>query len=550
MSVPANLICQSNYINSANASLKQGDFERAAELYEKASAHCGESNKVKQNTAVLLAAQGHLDEALEQITESIKDDSDNASAYFNRAIIQVKQKDFVSAISDFKKALALGEQSANKLERQAHNLKKQSEEKQLDALISQAEVETSNQQYDKALQYYEEALLLRPAEPQLVFAKANVGLLQKNPFVSIEALESLIPTRLTDAQKLEVTLVKAYSLARINKMHEAVRLLENTIHTNRTADQRPRELLSYYYLILSKYQKAINVIKGRNDENPNVLVVAGNAALQLKNFSLAARYYHKVRSLDPDNLHAALGLAMCLSHEHNNTEAIQLIDSLAASHPDNHDVWNIKGIIHKDVGLYYKNNYRDQRANSFFVTSAAAFLTAQEINKHMKAVYESNRALALFFQNKKQTAQKIWSANKELSSQNNLALYHASQKDFKNSYNKLDSLYDDYWAKHNKKNNILDYNRGLARSRTSLNNNYKFLTNFSLNQDKPELAVVNPFVIEVKEELISSKHFEYSLSYSDKDCKEKVKRKRSKKKKRIKLFKRKKKKYNGDCPKF
>lgn len=550
MSLSPDLSSQSNYINSANASLKQGNYERAEELYEKARTHCGEGDKVKQNTAVLLATQGHLAEAKELFDECVKDDSKNASAYFNRAVVQLKQEDFIHAIRDFKEAAALGSQSANKQERYAKALKKQSEEKQVEALIRQTELEVSSGQYDEALNHYNEALVLRPNEPQIKFAKANVGLLQKNPFVSLDALEGIPLMTLSVAQKLEVTLVKAYSLARINRMQEAVQLLENMLYASRTTDPRPRELLSYYYLILSKYDKAINVLASQHFTNPNVYLVTGNAALRMRDYSLASRYYNKVLSMDPDNLHAAVGQAMCLSHQQKNSQAIQLIDSLAASHPANHDVWNIKGIIHKDVGLHYKNNYREQRANSFFITSAAAFLTAKEINKHMKAVYDSNRALALFFQNKKQAAQQIWSANKEFSSQNNLALFHASQKDYQTAYSKLDSLYSTYWTKYKKKNTIVEYNRGLARSRTRLNNNYKFLTNFSLNQDRPTVTVKNPFSIISDENMIKPNHFEYNLSYSDDDCKEKVKRKKSKKKKRIKLFKRKKKKYKGDCPKF
>lgn len=541
---------QSNYINAGNTALKQGDFEKAEELYEKASSHCGDSNKLKQNAAILLATRGDLEEALKQLDECIRQDSDQSSLYYNRAVIYLQKKDFLNAITDFKRAKHLGQESRSKLERQALSLKKQSEEKHLEALIRLAESETEAGHYEEASQYYDEALDLRPAEPQILFAKANLGLLQKNPFVSLEALEPVKEIGLSEEQKLEVILVKAYSLARINKMQEAVRLLERSLYQNNSTDSRPRELLSYYYLLLSKYDKSINVLRSHNYSNPNTYVVAGNAALRMKNYSLATRYFNKAKSLDPDNLHAAIGTAMCLSQQFKNSSALQLIDSLSVIHPDNHDVWNIKGIIHKDVGLYYKNNFREQRANAFFVTSAAAFLTAQEINKHMKAVYDSNRALALFFQNKKQAAKNIWSENREMASQNNLALFYASQNDYRTAYAKLDSLYGDYMAKYKKKNSIVDYNRGLARSRTRLNNNYKFLTNFTLHQDKPQLTVDNPFTMEPEQTLEASNHFEFSLAYSDENCREKLKRKKSKKKKRIRFIKRKKKKYSGECPKF
>lgn len=541
---------QSNYINSGNTALKTGDYQKAEELYEKAEVSCGESDELKQNSAVLLAATGQLDQALNLLNECITNDSKQGALYYNRAVIYLQKKDFRNALTDFQKAKQLGDQSSAKLERQANSLKRQSEDKQITALIGLADAETSAGRYDEALKYYDEAITLRPGEHQLLFAKANLGLLQKNPFISLDALESVKDIGLTQEQKQEVDLIKAYSLGRINRIPEAVKLLERGLYTDQSIDSRPRELLSYFYLLLSKYDKAINVLQSRQYTDPNTYVVAGNASLRMKNFSLAIRYFRAAKAIDPDNLNAAVGMAMCLSQQNKNNAAIEIIDSLSVAYPDNHDVWNIKGIINKDIGLYYKNNFREQRAHSFFVASAAAFLTAQEINKRMTAIYSSNRALALFFQNKKQAAEDIWSANQEMSSQNNLALLYASQKDFQSAYAKLDSLYDSYMTKYKKKNSIVEYNRGLARSRTRLNNNYRFLTNFTLNQDRPELSVENPFAMEAERDIDNSNRFEYSLAYSDESCVEKINRKRSKKKKRFRFPKRKKKKYTGDCPKF
>jgi len=546
----ASLCAQSNYINSANVALKKGDFQGAAELLEKAEDHCGEKEKLNQNLAIMNALQGDAETAIQLLNKSIKSDTDNPSLYFNRAVIFLNNGDYLTALDDFKQASVLGGKKKSKSERNAYSLKEQSEEKQIEALCKIAQKATSDKSFTEAHEYYERALVFRSNETQLLFAQANLGLLQQNPFISLDALEKIRHIGTTDDQQLELNLLKAYSLGRINKMHEAVSLLEKTLYTRASEDMRVRELLSYYYVKLSKFQKALDVLSGRKFTSANTFVIAGNAAFRLKKYKHAIFCFKEAKSIEDHNVNAALGIAMCYSSTNRNSESIPFIDSLAVVHPDNHNVWNVKGIIHKDVGLYYKNNFRENFAKTFFVTSAAAFLRAQNLNEHMKAVYDSNRALSLFFQNQKEAAKSIWLDNDELSSQNNLALFYASQKEFNTAYSLLDELYDDYYIRNKKKHNILYYNRDLARSRSSLNNNYKFLTNFKLNQDRPTLEVENLFLMGETLTVDTSGNFDFILAYSDKDCKEQVNRKKAKKKERFRFFKRRKKKYKGDCPSF
>lgn len=541
---------QSNYINSANSALKQFDLERTEELLVKAEEYCGESEKVRQNTSVLLALKGNYDQAIDLINASIKKESKNPQLYYNRALLYLNTGEFLTAINDFQKASSLGGKKGSTSEKYANALKRQSEEKQIEAYLKLAEQASANQNFELAHHYYNQALLLRPYEPSLLFAKSNLGLLEENPFVSLEAIEKIKHAGTTPAQQLELNLVKAYSLARINKMPEAIRLLENQLREKSSEDMRARELLAYYYLRLSKYQKTLEVLRGRHVSNTNTYVIWGNAAIRLKKYAFALACFDRARSMQEDNLNAELGTAICYSFLNRTSKSIQLIDSLTTAHPEDHTVWNVKGIIHKDVGLSHKNSGNANRAKPYFQTSSIAFLKAQELNQNMKKVYESNRALSLFLQNQKEEAKVIWTTNNELSSQNNLAIYYASQKDFNQAYQLFEKLNSDFWTKHRKKNNILDHNKDLARSRETFNNNYKFLTNFRLNQERPILETKNPFLLEHISDLYATDSFDYMLAYSDKDCKEKTTRKRAKKRKRFKLFKRKNKKYKGDCPTF
>ena len=541
---------QNNYINKGNTTLKQGDYQGAEEFYEQAIEHCNQDDLVDHNMAVLLATSGDLDGGINLISKRLKKDKDNGMLLYNRALMYLSKKDFQKALVDFQQASVKGAKISGEMERQAKNLKRQSEEKQIETLLALAKSERDQHKFDQAKSYYDRALDLRPNDSHILFEIANLGLLQKNPFVTIEAIDLLPKGAQTEQQKIEATLLKAYSLARINKMKEGVRLLEQLVFQSKITDFRPRELLSYYYLKLSKHDESLRVIDGQIVDNSNAYIIAGNSAIHMKRYRLALELFKRAESFDKHDTNMEIGKALCLTQLHKNEQAIQLIDSLAIEHPSNHLVMNIKGIIYKDVGLYYKNNFRKEMANPYFANSAAAFLTARTISDHLKKEYDSNMALALFFQDKKDEAQDIWSENEELSSQNNLALLFASQRNYAAAYSILDNLYADYFKQKKKKSSLIEYNRGLARSKTRLNNNYKFVTNFLLSQDRPELSVTNPFILEKSQSIEAAQDFEYLLSYSDEDCIEKAARKKGKKKKRTRLPKRKKKKNKGSCPTF
>jgi len=273
--------------------------------------------------------------------------------------------------------------------------------------------------------------------------------------------------------------------------------------------------------------------------------------LYLKNYSLAAKCFERATFLDSENSNAGVGLALSYSKKDRHQDAIRIIDDLATEFPDNYRVLNTKGIVYKDVGLFYKNSYSKERAEKYFKIAAIAFLAAQKANEHLQNALESNRALTLFFLDESNSAKDIWLTNNELSSQNNLALYYANNKEYKKAYNKLDNLYTEYRTVQKKKHEILEYNRGLARSRTRLNNNYKFITNYFLTEEKPSLAVENPFQYELSNTEAQTP-MDFILAYSDEECSEEEarKRKKIKKKRRFRLFKRKKKKFKGDCPTF
>ena len=549
--IGTSLSAQTNYLNKGNGALRSGDYAAAEAFYQDAIEHCDENAKANLNLATLAAESGDENEALRILEKCIKNDK-SANAYYNRALIYLKKEDYENAMADLRMAKNSKEIYTGQLEREAHQFKRTTEEKELLIQNKLGDKYLESGHYDLALNHYDQALGLSKNDSYFLFKKALVGLEQKNPFVALENAEAINYSQINESKRIEVDLIKAHSLGRINRMKEAVALLEDLIFYKKYKDVRLRKLLSYYYLKLNKYDEALQLLKVQAYEDANTYLIAGNAAFYSRNFTLASRCFERALYFDPQNVNAEIGQSLSLANKNEYTEAIRIIDALADQHPDNFRVLNTKGIVYKDQGLFYKNRFSDEKSKAFFRTAAAAFLSAQIANKSLKASFENNRALALFFLNEINEAKAVWMTNKELSSENNLALCYASERDYKKAYHKLNSLADNYRSQQKKKHSIVEYNKNLARSKTRLNNNYKFITNYFLTQDKPILEVENPFTYTSGQmEDVSTP--DYILAYSDKDCyqpKQTDRKKKKKKKKKFKLFKKKKKKQKGDCPTF
>ena len=545
---------QTNFVNQANAALKSRDLAQAESYLDEAEDHCGEPYKVQYSKATLAALSGDYHSAKSLLDDCVATDAKDPKPYYNRALVQLELKNFQGAIDDFRMAANLGQRGAKKSADKAINLKKRSEARLFETYLAYGKTEFENGNYSSARTYYDAALELRPEETAIYYENALMGHLEKNPINVLEALAKLPNKELAPSEYIEYALLKAYSLGRVNKMLEGVKLLERLIRIDNTNDPRPRELLSYYYLRLSRYDDAVNILKGQVYKNPITYVVAGNAAMYNRKFDMALRCYKKVKFLDKTNVNADIGMALCLSEKNKYSQALELIDSLAKVQPENFHVWNTRGIIYKDLGRHYKDRNNNRKANAYLITSAQSFSKAVELNAGLQPSFDNNKALALFFQDKEAAAEKIWTSNNKLASQNNLAILKARQKDFRSAYYKLDSLQQVYVATNKKKNQLVDHNRRLAKSRTRFGSNYKFVTYYFLTQNKVIPAVDNPFFLNTYEEP-TDEPLDYLLMYSDKECKENTDRKKAKKSKKkrrfdFKLFKRKKKKQKGDCPTF
>jgi len=241
---------------------------------------------------------------------------------------------------------------------------------------------------------------------------------------------------------------------------------------------------------------------------------------------------------------------MCLNKNGKRTKAKIQVDSLVKAYPNNHYIQNVKGIVYKDLGLYHKNRKDQTKANSYLLSSTAAFIAAQNINDNLKSFYENNQALSLFYMNEKRDACQIWKSNSEFGGQNNLALLDASENKYSEAYHPLDSLYLKHLSLYKKRNKLLDHNKDLARDKTVLNNNYQFLTYYFLQEERPDIPFTNPFHLSASLDVGTLNFGHYIIEYSNASCIEKKDRRKVKKQKR-KMKRMKKKKFKkGDCPSF
>ncbi|MCB2187135.1 MAG: tetratricopeptide repeat protein [Deltaproteobacteria bacterium] len=98
-------------IQAGNEAAREGNFERAIELYNRAIESGllspGNLAVVYNNRGSALDDSGQVDQAIVDYTKAVKLDPSYAEAYYNRSFAYEKKKEFAKALADVKKAASL-----------------------------------------------------------------------------------------------------------------------------------------------------------------------------------------------------------------------------------------------------------------------------------------------------------------------------------------------------------------------------------------------------------------------------------------------------------
>ena len=539
---------QTKLINQANQALKAGDTTLAESLYSEAEEKCDDTAALSNNRSVLMAMGGDPTLALATLNANL----DLPHHNYNRAVYHLHLGEHDEALGLLETLESEGYNKGQKEKRYALDVKSKSEHLKMKTILSQVNNKSEQEDTKAALDLLDKALQFHPTEPHLLFKKAELAMRIPNPFICLEALDALKPQSISAEQRVEVSLLKAQALGRMNKIREAIRILEKLHTLQKINDLRLREMLAYFYLKVGRYNEAISTVNKQTSNSANAYLVAANAAHRKANHNKARLLYEKARTLDNQDINVQIGLAICLLRMEKQRQARTIVDSLAQTHPDNPSVMNVTGIIYKDIGLSYHNSYNKSKSKSYLNSAVNYFDSAATLRPTNKAAYLGNKALALFYLDKVSAAAAIWSQQKEVTSQNNLALLEVSQSKYRQAYNRLDSLVTAHSRRSKKRHSILDHNLSQANYSKRLSNNYKFITYYLLNESRPQPTYDNPFDPPVKSDDNGLALDDYVLEYSDEVCeqKERAARKKKRKRKRFRLFSRKNKKYKGQCPEF
>jgi len=472
---------------------------------------------------------------------------------YNRALMQLDFGNHEAALDLLQPLVEQGFGKGIEEKNYALALRKRTEELRMLALLLQVEEHAGQGAVDEAIAQLDKALAINPRDPHLLFKKADLAIQRPNPFLCLETLDKIKRLDLTSEQRIETKILRAKALGRMNKVKEAIRILEGLVFYQHIKDARARELLAYYYIKTKKYEDAVSCVRFSPDPSSNAYLIAANASYHQKNYRDAYRYYRKAKRIKADDVNIDIGLALSLVQLDGQVRAMSIIDSLAGVHSENPHVMNARGVVFKDIGLSYRNAFRRKNAEPYLTTARVAFQEAADLSKNSGEVFLGNKALALFLLDEVRQAQTIWSRqNMQLTSQNNLALLEVSQSRYPQAYNRLDSLAKKYKSKRYDGTTILDHNRSKAKRRTPFSNDYKFLTYYVLRQDRPNPEFENLFEKPVSLNVEAITLDDYVLEYSDEVCNEDSRKERRKKRKKKRIKKRllKSKKYKGDCPKF
>ncbi len=87
--------------------LELGNLDEAAQLFAKAAELDPRSTAALQGRASVAASQGDMEKALELLEKAIAIDSNNASLFFNRAVLMERTKNFKDAATDYARVTSI-----------------------------------------------------------------------------------------------------------------------------------------------------------------------------------------------------------------------------------------------------------------------------------------------------------------------------------------------------------------------------------------------------------------------------------------------------------
>lgn len=463
--------------------------------------------------------------------EKALDVSKNSSyAWSGMGIVAMNNNQTEEAIALFQKAVAMDRNNVQ-------------------ALNSLGRIANVHKKYNKAISFYDRAIKIQPSNYMAMYGCAYAHMRKVDPFSCLDYIGRIEKDNLSPTQFEKIILLEAYAMSKCNRIGESILLIQK--HKHQLIDEQAwRTHLGYYSLKGGQLQKVHAIIGNIEYESFLPYLIAGNALLQVKKHDAAYQYYSHAYSIDPNHVDVLNGLAMTMVYTDQKQKAVQIIDSLAIEHPDNFNVQNSRGIINKHMGAYYINNGNLSRATPYLLSSEIAFDHAIQLKPQQTPWLNNNKALALFYNDKKAEAKALFEDCDMMASNNNSALIDISKGEYRTGLNKLKRMRDNYVRKHNMSVNYLEHNISLAERSSRMMKNYRFISFYFLHEDRPGFTFDDPFDLHSMPplQLESDVAYNFILEDSDGECKKNKfkKKKNNYEGKRTKG----KKSYGGKCPKF
>ena len=516
----------------ALATYYAGDTEAGLNSLEKLKKEKSLANDIQTIYAHLALENNDADRAKKAYESILDKDKNNAMANAALGKLALQDEQVNTAVDYFQRVLS-------------------SSAKNETALLGMAEIEFIREEYESSVETYDKALAINPDNQKALFGKALSAMHRPDPYTCLDALDKISKDKLTAEQIEKVVLLEARALGICNKKEQAVKLL-NKYRRYALDKNKIKTLLAYFNLRMFRYSTAASHIGITKFDDYLPYLIAGHALLHQGKFSSAYRYYRKAYAIDNKNPDVLMGAALCMKEMDMRDQAVKVIDSLEVMFPDNYCVFNSKGIIYKDLGLYYKRKGQTQKAKKLLEASADAFNRAKTIRPPLGSSFDNNLGLTYLHRDNYAKAIDLFEGSNRLASKNNRALIDVAQGNYSTAIRKLDSLQKDFIRKNDVPNTRVKKNLELAKQKAKMDKNYKFITYYFMYQDIPSLDRGNPF--EASTEIIDlsptlAPQVEYILEYSDEECIEEKKERKKKKRPKIKLKVLKKKK-SIKCPTF
>ena len=339
----------------------------------------GLKEKALRTELEILLDTGEYKEFLKKAEEMIKDEEDNAFAWFAKGTALIILGEFNDALEAFSKTIELDPEDAFAWSLKGFALLSlMRNEEALEAFFESIELNPEYadawylkglalgdlERYEEALEAVSRSLELNPENADAWYLK---GLALRALERYEEALEAVSRSLELNPENADAWYLKGMALGDLERHEEALEAISRYLELNpEDVDAWSRK--GWTLGNLGRYEEALEAISRSlelNPENADAWNIKGEALGVLGRYEEELEAVSRSLELNPDKANAWDLKGMALEVLGRHEEALEAISRSLELNPENAGVWYVKGIVYLNISIreFMRNNYGNALEN-------------------------------------------------------------------------------------------------------------------------------------------------------------------------------------------